>query len=683
MLSRRDSMGYDGALKFDTKIDESGFNSGVGKLGSIAKSGMAVLGTAVAGCVASFGALTKASLDSVASLEQNIGGVQTLFKESADTVINNAKKAYQTASMSANDYMSTVTSFSASLLQSLGGDTAKAAQYADRAIIDMSDNANKMGTSMELIQNAYQGFAKQNYTMLDNLKLGYGGTQEEMKRLIADASKLKDVQEQLGVTVDASSLSFGNIVNAISVMQTEMGIAGATASEALTTIEGSVNSAKAAWDNFLNGTISVEDLVEAFGTAGEVIATNLGAIIPRLVATVPAAAEGIVTGFVSSFQNAGLAEVGLQIVSDFVSGIQEGAPTAISAGADAIVNFISGIATNLPSLVPQAVELVATLADGIVSNLPKIISAGISLLKGLVQGIINSLPTLIAEGPRLINDFASAIYNGIGELIKTGLELIVALVQGIWDNRGLLLENAGEIFLALINVFSLSNMVSLGKNLLTSLSSGIKNMFPSIKSAGEGILTNLIKGIKALATDPVTAIKGIITNIKSAFTGGGWSSIGKDIISGIASGLKKYAGQIVSAAKSAAASALTAAKNALGIRSPSTVFREQVGKYMAQGLGIGFEENIPVEDMAGSLTKTVQKMQKSVSGVTKNVGVQTTNAGSVVHYNNDVEDDSENGRVIYIHTHVNLDGKEVGDGVTKYVDGNMAENAELEERGSF
>lgn len=165
-------MGYDGFLKFDTKIDGSGFSSGIGKLGSIAKSGLAVLGTAVSGCVVAFGALTKGSLDAVASLEQNIGGVETLFKKSADAVIENANRAYQTAGLSANDYMSTVTSFSASLLQSLEGDTEKAAEYADRAIIDMSDNANKMGTSMEMIQNTYQGFAKQNYTMLDNLKLG-------------------------------------------------------------------------------------------------------------------------------------------------------------------------------------------------------------------------------------------------------------------------------------------------------------------------------------------------------------------------------------------------------------------------------------------------------------------------------------------------------------------------------
>lgn len=217
-------MGYDGTLKFNTEILEKGFSAGVKKLGSVAKTGLTVVGGAVAGVATAFGVMTKKALDSYASLEQNIGGVETLFKDSSQSVVDNAKKAYKTAGLSANAYMETVTSFSASLLQSLGGDTKKAADYADRAIIDMSDNANKMGTSMELIQNAYQGFAKQNYTMLDNLKLGYGGTKEEMQRLVQDASKMTDVQKELGVTVDGSSLSFGNIVNAISVMQKHMGI---------------------------------------------------------------------------------------------------------------------------------------------------------------------------------------------------------------------------------------------------------------------------------------------------------------------------------------------------------------------------------------------------------------------------------------------------------------------------
>ena len=276
----------DGYLNFDTKINEKGFNEGVGKLSKLGKSGLSIVSKTMTGAVVAVGtaagAIIKSSLGVVANMEQQVGGVETLFKDSANTVIDNANRAYKTAGMSANNYMETVTSFSASLLQSLGGDTAKAASYADRAIVDMSDNANKMGTSMRDIQNAYQGFAKQNYTMLDNLKLGYGGTQEEMKRLVSDAAKLTDVQKELGVTVDANSLSFGNIVNAISVVQKQMGITGTTSKEAATTIEGSVSSAKAAWENFEAGVISANDLVETFWTATQNIFTNLGQIIPRL-----------------------------------------------------------------------------------------------------------------------------------------------------------------------------------------------------------------------------------------------------------------------------------------------------------------------------------------------------------------------------------------------------------------
>ena len=253
---------------------------GMGKVASVAGkaigAGLLAGGTAIV-------ALGKQAIGAYGEYEQLVGGVETLFKESADTVIQNSANAYKTAGMSANEYMQTVTSFSASLLQSLGGDTAKASAYADRAITDMSDNANKMGTSMEMIQNAYNGFAKQNYTMLDNLKLGYGGTKTEMERLIADASKMTDVQKELGITVDANSMSFGNIVNAISVMQKSLDITGTTAREASSTIQGSISTMKGAWTNLLTGLsddtqnldLLITNFIESVGTVGD----NL---LPRL-----------------------------------------------------------------------------------------------------------------------------------------------------------------------------------------------------------------------------------------------------------------------------------------------------------------------------------------------------------------------------------------------------------------
>lgn len=635
-------MGYDGSLKFDTKIDESGFNSGINRLGSIAKTGLAVLAGAVAGCAV---AVTKSSLDMVASMEQNIGGIETLFgtrgaktveeyaklvgknvdyvaaefemlQKAQTTALDNANRAYETAGLSANEYMETVTSFAAALKQSAASEL-DAAEIANQTVIDMADNANKMGTNMELIQNAYQGFAKQNYTMLDNLKLGYGGTKTEMQRLLKDAEALT------GIKYDIDNLA--DVYEAIHVIQTELGITGTTAQEAATTIEGSMKSAKASWDNFLAGSGTADELVSSVSNATEIIFKNLGEIVPRLVETIPAAAKGIADGIISAFQNQGIADIGKNLLSEIVSGIEENAPTVVTSGANILASFISGIGERLPELVPQALQLVVTLADAIISNIPTIINAGISLLKGLAQGIINSLPLLITEGPRIINDFADAIYSGLGQIILAGAQMLLSLLQGIWDNRGLLLENAGEILLAFINVFSLSKLLSLGKSLMTSMSNGIKGMLPNIESAGKKVLTNLVNGIKSLATHPVTTIKGIITNIKNAFTSINWGSIGSNIISGIAKGLTASAGVIVSAAKNAAKKALDSAKSFLGIHSPSTVFRDQVGKNMALGMGEGFEKNVPVDEMAENVDKMVTKMQKKALVVTSEKTVRTVN----------------------------------------------------------
>lgn len=637
-------MGYDGSLKFDTSIDSGGFNSGISKIGSIAKGGLAVVGSLAAGITAAFMATTKASLDSVASLEQNIGGVETLFKDSADVVIANAKRAYKTAGMSANEYMQNVTSFSASLLQSLSGDTKAAAEVADMAMTDMSDNANKMGTSMELIQNAYQGFAKQNYTMLDNLKLGYGGTKTEMERLLSDAQKLT------GVKYDINNLS--DVYNAIHAIQENLGITGTTAKEAASTIEGSMNAAKAAWDNFLNGTISAEEFADTISIAVENIAKNLGEIVPRLASTIPEVVKNLYEMIASSFEqnSGGIAQAGMdlldnftsglieaapnvtdragEIVSNLMNGIQEAAPQMLTSAVEVIASFAQGIGAQLPTLVTQALNMIVTLADALISNIPTIVQAGVSILVGLVSGIINSLPTLIQEGPRIINEFADAIYNALGTLLGTGIAMIAELAKGIISNIPLIIQNAGEIFKAIINVMSLSSMLNLGKNLISKLREGIKAVGPTIKSSlqkigqtgldaiknlswsqvGKAIITFISTSLKSAGSLIVSALKTVGSSGMNAFKSISWSSVGRAVITGIASGITGAAGAIASAAKNAAKSALNAAKNFLGIHSPSTVFRDQVGKYMALGIGVGFEDNIPVDDINESLENAINNI---------------------------------------------------------------------------
>lgn len=422
MLSERMIVLADGYLNFDTKINEKGFNDGISKLGSLGKSGLSIVSKAMTGAIAAVGtgaaAIIKSSLGVVANMEQQVGGVETLFKDSANTVIENANKAYKTAGMSANNYMETVTSFSASLLQSLGGDTAKAASYADRAIVDMSDNANKMGTNMRDIQNAYQGFAKQNYTMLDNLKLGYGGTQEEMKRLISDASKMTDVQKELGVTVDASSLSFGNIVNAISVVQKQMGITGTTSKEAATTIEGSVNSAKAAWENFEVGVISANDLVETFWTAAQNIFKNLGQIIPRLGKTgmdVVSALAGKIGGAVPQ-------------VKGFTDSISKLANELKGMNSDQLLNLgkmavvIAGSAPAL-SIFGKGIENVKTATDG---------------FNGIIDGVVTSIGK-VPKGAKS----ASATFKKIGSEFKYLGESIALPFQDLGEKIAPRLKDLG------------------------------------------------------------------------------------------------------------------------------------------------------------------------------------------------------------------------------------------------
>ena len=659
-------MSYDGYLKFNTKIDSSGFSSGIHKIGSIAKSGLAVISGLTAGIIASFAATSKASLDSVASLEQNLGGIETLFKDSADIVIENAKRAYKTAGMSANEYMQNVTSFSASLLQSLSGNTKAAAEVADMAMTDMSDNANKMGTSMELIQNAYQGFAKQNYTMLDNLKLGYGGTKTEMERLLADAQKLT------GVKYDINNLS--DVYNAIHAIQNSLGITGTTAKEAASTIEGSMNSAKAAWDNFLNGTISAEDFADTISIAAENITKNLGEIVPRLASTIPELGRNIYEMIVSSFdQNGtGIAQAGIglinnlasglseaapkvtgsagKIVSDLMTGIQNAAPQMLSSAADLIASFAQGIGEQLPTLIPQAMNMIVTLADAVIANIPKIVQAGVSILVGLVSGIINGLPTLIEEGPRIINEFADAIYNGIGTLLGTGLAMIVELGKGIINNMPLIIQNAGEILKAIINVFSLSSMLNLGKKLIESLAKGMEAVGPAIKTAlsnigktgleaiknlkwsqvGKAIITFISTSLRSGASLAVNALKSVGTLAMNAFKSISWGTVGKAVITGIANGITGAAGAIVTAAKNAAKKALDAAKNFLGIHSPSTVFRDQVGKNMALGMGLGFEKNVPISEISKSLDNAVDDIQSKtlrvrLNSITRSLNESATN----------------------------------------------------------
>ena len=402
-------------LFFKVDVDDqasdkiSGLSS---KLGNGLKTAAKIGTAAVAAAGTAIVAIGKQAIEQYADYEQLVGGVETLFKQSSDTVMGYAENAYKTAGMSANEYMETVTSFSASLLQSLDGDTAAAAEKANLAITDMSDNANKMGTDMEMIQNAYQGFAKQNYTMLDNLKLGYGGTKEEMQRLLEDAEKLS------GIEYDISS--YADIVDAIHVVQTEMGITGTTAKEASTTIQGSVSSMKSAWQNLLVGMADdnadfgqlVNNLVDSAVTVGE-------NIIPRVEQTI----QGLAT-FISSASDT--------IIPLVVETIANNLPMIISAGVDLVVSLAGALIDAIPELLKAVPQIILAIANGLLSLGGKIYDAGASLVNKVKSAIMEKVNAAKQWGKDLIQNFIDGI-KAKGRVLLDGVKDIA---QGIKDFLG-------------------------------------------------------------------------------------------------------------------------------------------------------------------------------------------------------------------------------------------------------
>lgn len=662
-------MGYDGSLKFDTEISEKGFNKGIKNLGNIAQGGLKVLAGSVAGIVAGFGVMTKSALESFASLEQNIGGVETLFKDSAQKVIDSAENAYKTAGLSANAYMETVTSFSASLLQSLGNDTEKAADYADRAIIDMSDNANKMGTNMEMIQNAYQGFAKQNYTMLDNLKLGYGGTASEMYRLLQDAANLnEEFASTAKFSMDSKGhleANFADITEAIHIVQTEMGITGTTAKEASETISGSIASAKGAFDNFLNGTGSPEALAESMVTAGKNVLKGLGEIVPRLLQTLPEVGKLIQENLVNSLSGDSMqkiVEAGKNAVMSLIDGMLASVPTIIPVALNFVKLIADTVITNVPTLIQKGYELLSNLVDGFVKAIPEalpkildfvqgigdklaeaapiLIQKGFELLQKLVEGIITAVPILISRVPEIISTFANIINDNFPTILMKGAQLLGQLVLGLIQSIPTLIANIPKIISAIVDTLMAFQWLNLGRGIIKFLGDGIGAMKDFVVKKGFEILTGLkntlmnlpstlanigrtaVSGLGNAISAGISWVKNAAGNIVSAIVNtiksipGEMLSIGKDIVKGLWNGISDMTGWVIDKIQGFGESVLGGIKDFFGIHSPSRVMRDEVGKYMAQGVGVGFEKNIPIKQMTAGIKKAIGKIQTAAIGVT-------------------------------------------------------------------
>ena len=726
-------MASDGTLKFDTSLNTGGLQSGMGKVASVAQQALGVFtGQMMTRAVDALANLGKSALDSVGQLEQNVGGVETLFGDAADAVIASADRAYQTAGMSANDYMSTVTSFSASLLQSLGGNTEEAAKVADMAIIDMADNANKMGTSMDMIQNAYQGFAKQNYTMLYNLKLGYGGTKAEMERLLADAEKLT------GVKYDINNLN--DVYQAIHAVQEEMGITGTTAKEAASTLEGSMASAKAAWDNFINGSGDADQLADAFATAADNIVKNLAEIIPRFAETLPALGGAIIAqipGLVAAivpavlsagqsvlkqlqdavldFDFAGTADKVVQMITGFIEG--DGLGSLLDTLVTIFTGIVNGISSMLPSLLPALIELISYVVTSLLDQLPAILDCALELILGLAQGILAALPVLIEALPEVISSIVEFLISAVPQIIDAGIELLMALVDALpviidalvdalpqiiratvtaliaaapqIAKAGIkllgalieaipvivveLAEAVPDIVAAIIDVLAelpgligevfaeiVTDLVEWGQQMVSNASTAASNMLSKVSStlqqlpgmvwdylsqAAQKVVTwgaQLAQKGTAAATQLFNSIVNGLSSLPSKM-----AEIGSNIVSGIWNGISSGWNWLTNKVSNLANSLLDAAKDALGIDSPSKEFADEVGRWIMPGVGKGLDKSMPatLKDMKAKAGELVSAMRAEMSasvgqisvGASHAAGLRMAGAGTTVYNDNRME----------------------------------------------
>lgn len=512
--------------------------------GNIGKAGLAVGKTIAKGLADGAGAavaLGKTALDTYGEYEQLVGGVETLFKGSAKQVMQYANNAYKTAGMSANEYVTTVTSFSASLLQSLDGDTAKAAEKANVAITDMSDNANKMGTDIASIQNAYQGFAKQNYTMLDNLKLGYGGTKEEMQRLLKDAEKLS------GVKYDISSYS--DIVDAIHIVQTEMGITGTTAKEASSTIQGSFSAAKGAWTNLLGGLADEsQDFDVLLSNFIDSVVTVIDNILPR-VAIIAQKIPDLITGIVSKLPALlkGVLPSLVSAATTLIKGLVDALPSILSALMEVLPLLLNGLSqivdallaafpqiidmlikflvdpNNIQSILQAAIKLMTAIPLAISQALPTIIAAAPDIIWGIIQGLFAALPDLLGSLDQILENMLNAFLTFFGIhspstlMIEKAKYIVDGIIQGIKD----LPQKAAEFFQKMKDkvVSIVEGIKSNVVNKVNELKSGFISKIDSLRQSVQAKFDEIRAKITAPIETAKNKVKSIVDQIKSFFSG--------------------------------------------------------------------------------------------------------------------------------------------------------------------
>ncbi|MCI5873450.1 MAG: hypothetical protein PUJ55_05705 [Clostridiales bacterium] len=635
-------------------------------MGSVASGGLKIFTAGVGAAAAGVTALGTAAVKSYADYEQLFGGIETLFgnggktlQEYADSVgktveevkdeyvgltnntwnvVENAEKAFKTAGLSTNEYLETVTSFSASLIQSLNGDTVKAAEKADQAIIDMSDNANKMGSSMESIQNAYQGFAKQNYTMLDNLKLGYGGTKEEMQRLLADAQAIS------GIKYDISS--YADVVDAIHVIQDEMGITGTTAKEAATTISGSISSMKASWANLVAGLANEdadpETLINNFVESVEIVAEN---VLPHVEIALYAIADlieellPIIAQRIPDIINEilpDLVESGINMISSLATGLQQNLPQIMSAGGEILSTLANGIVEVIPTLASTAYDIVMNLLSGITNNADSMLNGGSELLLEFITGIAQKIPDLLVAGVEAVISLAMALTDPdtLGNIISAGIELILGLLEGLMNAIPKLLEAAPILMARLVSAI-------------------IENI-PKLLSAAVTILTKLAQYMVVSVTHLLAAVPQLFLSLVNSFKSMDWGSIGKNIVDGIWNGISSGWNWLVDQVKNLASNLFNAAKEALDIHSPSRKF-EYLGKMCVAGFDDGMDDLMNPDAMTRNINASMSTMKANMSGARATGGIGGFgNFNQTINVNQQISTPDELARAVRVESRYGL-----------------------------
>lgn len=627
----------DSADDMEEEIDDAGDaadkSSGkFEKFGSVLKGIGAAMGAVAVAAGAAAVSLGKEVIAAYADYEQLVGGVDTLFKESSQELQTYAANAYKTAGMSANDYMETVTSFSASLISSLGGDTEAAVKYADMAITDMSDNANKMGTDMELIQNAYQGFAKQNYTMLDNLKLGYGGTKTEMERLLADAQAISGIEYNID--------SYADVVEAIHVIQDSMGIAGATAAEAENTISGSINSLQAALQNMLVGfgdanadmnmlcqnmvdalknviknvTPVIENMVKVLPTVTDALLTAFADLLPSLLDTVTQLFTQILNTILTLLPQ--LIPAAVSAIMTIVQALIDNLPLLVDAAVQLVVSLVEGIGSALPQLIPAAVQAIVTIVQGLIENLPMILDAALQLIMGLAEGLLTAIPILIEALPSIILAIVDFIIGAIPQIIEAGIQLLTSLVSAlpeiitaivaaipqiiegiitaVLDSIPQLVQAGIDLLVALIQALPeiITTIVAAIPEIIGSIVNALINSIPQIVQAGVQLLISLIKNLPTIIVEIVKAVPQIISGLVSAFGKGvsQLAEVGANLVRGLWQGIQSLASWLWNKVSGWISSIWDGICDFFGIASPSKEMG-WVGEMLVEGLAGAINAN--------------------------------------------------------------------------------------------